>query len=146
MYRRILIGVDGSPFALKAARHGLGLAKALSAEATALIVTPTWSSIALSEIAVGHFEHEWDRRSAEYAETCLSKVREIAAGLGTACETTHAKSAHPYAAILAAARDRRCDLVVVGSHGRRGIESIVLGSEASKLLVHSHLPVLVYRE
>ena len=146
MYRRILIGVDGSPFALKAARHGLRLAKALSAEATALIVTPTWSSIALSEIAIGHFEDEWARRSAEYAETCLAKVREIATELGAALDTTHVDAARPYEAILATARERGCDLVVVGSHGRRGVESLLLGSEASKLLVHSHLPVLVYRE
>ena len=78
MYRHVLIGIDGSAFALKAALHGLNLAKSISAMASAIIVTPTWEAIALSEIAQGHFQDEYDARTKEYAERCLGKVRAIA--------------------------------------------------------------------
>ena len=146
MYRYVLIGVDGSAFALKAALHGLNLAKSISAMASAIIVTPTWEAIALSEIAQGHFQDEYDARTKEYAERFLGKVRAIAMERRVVCETIHVTAARPFEAILSTAAQNACDLIVVGSHGRRGMEGLLLGSETVKLLTHSKIPVLVYRE
>ena len=146
MYRHVLIAVDGSPFALKAARHGLDLAKSISAMASAMIVTATWESIALSEIAQGHFQDEYANRAKAYAESCLGKVRALALERRIVCETIHKSGARPYEVILATAASNGCDLIVVGSHGHRGMTGLLLGSETVKLLTHSTIPVLVYRE
>lgn len=146
MYRHVLIGVDGSPVALKAALHGFNLAKSISAMATAIIVTPTWEAIALSEIVQGHFQDEYDARTEKYAERSLGKVRSIAMERRVACETIHVTAARPFEAILSTAAHNGCDLIIVGSHGRQGTERLLLGSETVKLLTHSKVPVLVYRE
>ena len=146
MPRHILIAVDGSEFALKAARYGLELAKALSAEATACIVTPTWAAIGLSEIARGHFEEEFAARSQAYGDDCLAKVSAVAAQVGTKCSLVQKTGDRAFVVILATAAERGCDLIVVGSHGRRGLDSVVLGSETVKILTNSRIPIVVYKE
>jgi nucleotide-binding universal stress UspA family protein len=146
MFRHLLIGIDGSAFALKAAAHGLELAKSVSAMASAVIVTPTWDSIALSEIAQGKFEENYIARMNEQAEACLGKVRELAVERRVVCKTLHLVADRPYDAIIKAAAENGCDMIVVGSHGRRGVQKLILGSETTKLLTHSKVPVLVYRE
>jgi nucleotide-binding universal stress UspA family protein len=67
----------------------------------------------------------------------------LAAGVN--CETVHVEHDHPYLAIIEMAAKKLCDLIVMASHGRRGISAIVLGSETSKVLTHSGIPVLVVR-
>jgi nucleotide-binding universal stress UspA family protein len=146
MYRHILIATDGSKYALRAAEHGLALAKAENARVTAIVVTPPWSAIGLSEIARGHFEDEFTERMAAYASTCLTPIKQSALERGLACDLRHAIGAAPCEMILDAARSLNCDLIVVGAHGRRGVDALVLGSETTKLLTRSHTPVLVYRE
>lgn len=145
MYRHILAATDGSPFALEAVRHALGLSKSTGARATAVTVTPTWQSLELSEIVVGRLEEQFAARMSQMAETRFAPIREVAAGLGIACDTIHVTGDYPHDSILATAAARGCDLIVVGSHGRRGIEQLLLGSETTKLLTHSKVPVLVYR-
>ena len=145
MFRHILAATDGSPFALEAVRHALGLAKSTGARATIVTVTPTWRSLELSEIVVGRIEEQFAARMSELAESSFAPVREVAAGLGIACETIHVTGDNPYESIIATAAARGCDLIVVGSHGRRGIERVLLGSETTKLLTHCKVPVLVYR-
>ncbi len=145
MPSHILIAVDGSDFALAAARYGLDLARSLGAEVTAVTVVPTWEAIGLSEIARGHFADEYAERARAYGDECLARVSDLARGAGIACATVQTTSDHPDRALLATAADRGCDLIVMGSHGRRGIESVVLGSVAQKVLAQSKVPVLVYR-
>jgi nucleotide-binding universal stress UspA family protein len=70
---------------------------------------------------------------------------EVAAAAGVSCETVHVEHEHPYQAIIDTANQRGCDLIVMASHGRRGVSAIVLGSETVKVLTHSTVPVLVYR-
>ncbi len=146
MYTHILLTTDGSDLAFRAARHGLALAKAVSARTTVVTVTPTWPDIALSEIAVGRSEAEYKKRIADYAAGCLGKVQEAAGALGVSCQGVHATASRAFEAILATARERSADLIVVGSHGRRGVSALLLGSETTRVLVHSTTPVLVYRE
>ncbi|MDX2157207.1 MAG: universal stress protein [Hyphomicrobiaceae bacterium] len=145
MYSHILAATDGSPFALEAARHALALAKSLDGRLTAVIVTPTWRAIALSEIAVGNLEEQFDQHMQAHADACLAPIREHAERLGVPCETVRLTGDQPYVSILRSAQERGCHLIVAGSHGRRGAERLLLGSETSKLLAHSMLPVLVYR-
>ena len=73
-------------------------------------------------------------------------MKEAAVGAGVGCDVVHAQHEHPHQAIIDAAISRGCDLIVMASHGRRGIFAIVLGSETVKVLTHSTIPVLVYRE
>lgn len=145
MYRHLLATTDGSPFALEAACHAVGLAKSLSARITAITVTPTWRALALSEIAVGRDEGQFSAQAQAFAARCLAPIQAEAARLGVACEVIALEGDRPYEVIAATAAERGCDLVVVGSHGRRGVERLMLGSETTKLLIHSPVPVLVYR-
>lgn len=146
MYKHMLIATDGSDFALRAARHGLQLAKANGTKVSVITVTPPWHAISLSEIALGHAEEQYDQRINRYAEDLLAKVGAAAKELGIACDIVHLSHERAYEAIIDTAKKRGCDLIVVGSHGRRGITGLVLGSETVKVLTHSKVPVLVYRE
>ena len=86
------------------------------------------------------------RTTAEaHAEKVLGMVSGAAKAAGVACETLHVENKHVYQAIIDAAEARRCDLIVMASHGRRGVSAVVLGSETVKVLTHSKIPVLVYR-
>jgi len=146
MYKHILLATDGSDLAVRAARHGLELAKAVSARTTVVTVTPPWPDIALSEIAVGRYHPDYEKRIAAYAAGCLGKIQEAAAPLGVPCEGVHLTAARAFDAIIATAKERSVDLIVVGSHGRRGVSALLLGSETTRILTHATTPVLVYRE
>lgn len=145
MYKHILIATDGSEHALRAAGHGLDLATGCGAKVSVVTVTPNWRTIALAEIARGRFEEEYAERMRAEANICLAKIDAMARERGVSCETLHIPSDRPYEAILGAASRQGCDLIVVGAHGRRGLEGVLLGSETVKILTHSKVPVLVYR-
>lgn len=146
MYKHVLIATDGSAYALRSARHGLQVAKAYGAQATVITVTPPWSAISLSEIVLGHDEAKYAANMVQWAEQAFSKVRAAAKEIGISCQELHVTHDRAYQAIIDAAAKQGCDLIVVGAHGRRGIEGLVLGSETVKVLTHSRIPVLVYRE
>ena len=146
MFRHVLIGVDGSPLSLKAARYALELARSVSALASAVIVTPTWGAIAPAEIAQDHFGEDYAMRMSRSAERCLDKVRAIAMERRIVCEMTHVSAARAREAIASTAVEHGCDLIVVAAHGKRGTERTLLGSDTARLLTHSKVPVLVYRE
>jgi nucleotide-binding universal stress UspA family protein len=146
MYKHILIAVDGSDLSDKAVKQGVELAKAIQAKATIVHVTPPWSSVAVGEIAVMFPPKEYEANMAAAAAQLLERMSKVAEASGVACETVHVVDPHPHNAILAAARERGCDLVVMGSHGRRGIAGLLLGSVTTKTLTHGKVPVLVYRE
>lgn len=146
MYTHLLIAVDGSELSDKALRHGLGLAKAVGAKVTVVHVTPPWSSIAIGEVAVMLPPEEYERNMAEASKKLLAREEEAAKALGVPCELIQATEPQPYRAILDAAASKGCDLIVMGSHGRRGIAGLLVGSVTQKTLTHSKVPVLVYRE
>lgn len=146
MYQHLLIAFDGSELSDRALRQGLQLAKAIGAKATVLYVTMPWSNIAVGEIAVMFPPEEYETNAAAAAKQQLSRAGDIAKEMGVACEQVHGSDAQPYKAIVDTAAARGCDLIVMGSHGRRGMAGLLLGSVASKTLTHAHVPVLVYRE
>ena len=146
MYKHLLIAFDGSELSEKALRQGLELAKAVGARVTALFVTMPWAAIAVGEVAVMFPPEEYETNAAKAANEHLKRAVEIAKAEGVPCVTLHTSETQPYKAIVGTAASKGCDLIVMGSHGRRGIAGLLLGSVAMKTLTHAHIPVLVYRE
>ena len=88
---------------------------------------------------------EYEKYSKAHAEKVLGAVSAAAKSAGVVCDTLHVEHDQIYQAIIEAAEARKCDLIVIASHGRRGVSAVVLGSETVKVLTHSKIPVLVYR-
>jgi nucleotide-binding universal stress UspA family protein len=145
MYKHILIASDGSELAGRAAAHGLELAKVLEAKVTAVTVTEHWAALVTGEMVLGFPYEEYEKTAAENAARILSAVTETAKKMDLACATVHAKDQFPAEGIIAAAKDNGCDLIVMASHGRRGLAKLLLGSEATKVLTLSTVPVLICR-
>ena len=146
MYKHILVPTDGSELSERAVNYGIDLAKAANAKVTAITVSTPFHAFAFEPgIAVDTLE-AYTTRMSKIAAKWLAYAQDVAAAAGVSCEIMHAEHEHPYKAIIDTATDRGCDLIVMASHGRRGISAIVLGSETVKVLTHSAIPVLVYRE
>lgn len=149
MYHHILISTDGSEVAQKGVDHGLTLAKALGAKVTVITVTDPYP-YQMSAAGVGWVPGPneialFQEGQAEYAKKLLAKVAEAGKKLDLGVETLHVPDARPAEAILDTAAAEGCSLIVMGSHGRRGIGRLLLGSQTSEVLAHSPLPVLVVR-
>ena len=148
MFKNILVLTDGSDLAAKAVEQAIVFAKEIGAKITAMTVTepfpPHLGSVASSELEYAPIEYM--KHAEAYAETVLGTVSAAANSAGVACEVLHAEHGHIYQAIIDAADARKCDLIVMASHGRRGVSAVVLGSQTVKVLTHSKIPVLVYRE
>ena len=140
MYTHILIPTDGSALAGKGVQHGVALAKLIGAKITILTVLPP-------DMITADREVDEIRKASKqkHAEEVLGAVATQTQTAGVACETIQVEHEHPYQAIINAADSKGCDLIVMASHGRRGISAIVLGSETVKVLTHCKIPVLVYR-
>jgi nucleotide-binding universal stress UspA family protein len=138
MYTHILIPTDGSELAGKAVQHGMALAKLIGAKVTLLTVLPP--EMITTDTQMNKIRKE---RMQKDAEEILGAVAMQAAGF--ACETIQVEHEDPYQAIIDTADSKGCDLIVMASHGRRGISAIILGSVTVKVLTHCKIPVLVYR-
>jgi nucleotide-binding universal stress UspA family protein len=148
MYRHILAATDGSDSANKAVRHAAALAKATKARLTIVNVTQMWSSLDIAHAAEAGVRNpvgDYEAMAAASAERVLAAAKVLATADGTACETLHLKDRAPAEGIIAAARDKGCDLIVMGTHGRRGLGRLLLGSQAVEVLSTSNIPVLVVR-
>ncbi len=146
MYKRILIATDGSELAKKAEAQGLALAKVLAASVVAVTVTEAWSALDMSAEAgrgARHPVEDYEKHAAARAEKVLASVSAIAKETLVACETLHVKDQHPADGIVETATAKQCDLIVMASHGRRGLQKALLGSQANKVLVLSSMPVLI---
>lgn len=148
MYKHILIPTDGSKLSRAAAEAGVRLAKALGARVTGFFAAPPATPIVFKGIVpVGYQapeEHEASIRKA--AESYLGGIDKAARAAGVPCEVLSTTSDYPAEAIVAAAKKRRCDLIFIASHGRRGVRrESLLGGETQKVLSQSPIPVLVYR-
>ena len=145
MHTHILIPTDGSDLSAEAIQYGIVLAKAVKARVTGVTVSPPIHVLALEPGTVADTLESYRQRMATVAAQCLDKVKEAAEAAGVNYEVVHVQHEDPYKAIIDVAKARACDLIVMASHGRRGISAIVLGSETVKVLTHSTIPVLVYR-
>jgi nucleotide-binding universal stress UspA family protein len=145
MYKHILIAVDGSDLAASALSQGLGLAKALAARLTIVTVTEPWATQMTGEAAAMFPFTEYDKAMAANAAEILSKANMAASQAGIACSTVHVRERHPAEGILETAKAGTCDLIVMASHGRRGLSRLFLGSQAQNVVTHSTIPVLICR-
>lgn len=145
MYKHILIAIDGSDLAAKALSQGLALAKALAAPVTIVTVTEPWATQMTGEAAIAFPFDEYEKIMAANAAEILSKANAMAGSAGVTCATVHVKERHPGEGILETAKARTCDLIVMASHGRRGLSRLLLGSQAHTVVTHSTIPVLICR-
>jgi nucleotide-binding universal stress UspA family protein len=145
MYRHILIAIDGSDLAAKALSQGLGLAKALAAQVSIVTVTEPWATQVTGEAAIAFPFEEYEKAMGANASDILSKASVTAGQSGVACSTVHVKERHPAEGILETAKARACDLIVMASHGRRGLSRLLLGSQAQNVVTHSTIPTLICR-
>ena len=148
MYRHILIATDGSALAEKAVAHGLSLAKSVGAKVTAIIVEAPFNVYDVPESKIRQMPQAFEQHAEQikkHATRVLSHVADAAKAAGVSCDTVQVENDHPYMAIITAAKDKGCDLIVMASHGRRGITRLLLGSETVRVLTLSPVPVLVVR-
>jgi nucleotide-binding universal stress UspA family protein len=145
MYKHILIATDGSDLATKALTQGLSLAKALASQVTVVTVTEPWATQVTGEAAIAFPFEEYEKAVAANAAETLSKANEAATKAGVTCTTVHVKERHPAEGILETGKALSCDLIVMASHGRRGLSRLLLGSQAHNVVTHSTIPVLIYR-
>jgi len=145
MYTNMLIATDGSELAGNAVQHGIALAMRIVAKVTVLTVSAPFHVFTTDlEMVLEDTAAQYQAGMQQRAEKILGAVAHLAQAAGVACETVHVEHEHPYQAIIDTAASRGCDLIVMASHGRRGISAIVLGSETVKVLTHSKIPVLVH--
>jgi len=149
MYRHILIASDGSELAGKGLDTGLALAAALHARATLVTASDPWQAVMAAEpsaLALGAELREEQRREKEaQAHRIIDDARARAARAGVALEAIYVPERLADEAILETAADCGADLIVMASHGHRGLRKLLLGSQTQSVLTRGHLPVLVVR-
>lgn len=144
MYTRILFPTDGSEITAKALQSALSLAKLCGAELHTLAVMEPFPYSAISEMQPVPPQEFYDAQQ-RVATARVQKVAEAASAAGVTCKGATVEALHPWEAILDHGKAQGCDIIVMASHGRRGMTALLLGSETQKVLTHSTVPVLVVR-
>ena len=148
MFHHVLVATDGSALANKGLGYGASIAKRDQAKLTVVTVTPQWSALDIAhDVRQGQPDPiaQYEQLAAAGANRLLADAVVRCKNEGVACTTVHVKDQHPAEGIVATARDLGCDLIVMASHGRRGIARMTLGSQTNDVLAHSSVPVLVVR-
>lgn len=145
MFKQILLPTDGSELSTRAVLAGVGFAKEQGAAVVGMTALPDFHAFTVNAEMIESTEDEYLAASEARASKLLAVVADAARSAGVPFDTLLVRSDQPYEAILRAARDRGCDLIIMASHGRHGLGGLLLGSETQKVLVHSAIPVLVYR-
>jgi nucleotide-binding universal stress UspA family protein len=149
MYSKILIATDGSELAGRGVEQGVGLARALGAEVTIITVSEPWVPMGVDAtgFAVTDFSlaDEYERAARATGDEILAKARAKAADAGVTCQSAYVGRQYPADAILDYADENGMELIVMASHGRRGLGRLVLGSQTNEVLTRSKIPVLVVR-
>lgn len=147
MYKRILVATDGTSLSKKAVKSAISLAALSGADLVAVKIVPRYpqayfeGAITISTDEVGRIEKQW----TDEAQAVVDAVKSAATAQGVTVRAVTVKSDLVADAIIATAKKHNCDLIVMASHGRRGIKRLLLGSETQHVLTHSPLPVLVLR-
>ncbi len=144
MYKRILVPTDGSEITAKAVANAIELAKLMGAELLAIAVKEPFPYSAISEMQPVPPQEFYDAQE-RVAGAHVKKVEDLAKAAGVACQAHTVEALHPWEAIVEHAKEKGADLIVMASHGRRGVSALLLGSETQKVLTHGTLPVLVVR-
>lgn len=148
MFKNILIPTDGSRLSLKGVKTGVRLAKALGARVTAVYVVPPFMPIAYGDAAVyvpALSPQAYKQSSEKAARRALGVVEAEAKKARVRCKSRFVTAAQVHEGVLRVARGEKCDAISMASHGRGGLAGVLLGSETTRVLAHSKLPVLVTR-
>jgi len=147
MFKHILLPTDGSTISKKAVKRGIALARKGKARVTALHVVPEFKLMVDEGITMlsPAFRKRFEDQGRARAQKMLDEIARQARASGVRCSTLCLSGDMPYQQIIAAARRKKCDLILMASHGRRGLSSLLLGSETAKVLLHTKVPVLVVR-
>ena len=148
-YKHILLPVDGSDPSRKAEKECIAFAKSIGAKVTAIHVVShfhlhfqPWATPKSMHTKI---EKEHEEEAKEIAQKMISALTKRAKAEGVECDGLVVVGDHPYEEIINHAGNRKCDLIMMASHGRRGLDAVLLGSETVKVLTHSKIPVLVVR-
>ena len=144
MFTRILVPTDGSDITQKAVQTSIQLAKSLGAEVYAISVKEPFPYSAISEMQPTPPQEFFDAQE-RIATKRVNVVLEACKAAGVRCQAHTVEALHPWEAIIDHAKRNECDLLVMASHGRRGVSALLLGSETQKVLTHSKVPVLIVR-
>ena len=146
MFKHILISTDGSPVSNKAAKAGVALAKALGAKVTAYYAVDPMHSLYVEGYTFDEKMIKGLEDSArQTGQKSVEAIGRMAKAAGVPFTSVVAKALTPYEGIIATAKKRKCDVIFMASHGRRGISRLIMGSVTQKVLSHSKIPVVVYR-
>jgi nucleotide-binding universal stress UspA family protein len=147
MYAHLMVPTDGAKLSEKAELQAIALAQALKAQITFFYASPEMPMPAYADGVIYEplSKREYNRLAAKEADQILGRAMAKAAAAGVESARVHAIDSSPWEAILKAAKKSKCDLIVMASHGRRGLSAMLLGSETQKVLTHGKLPVLVVR-
>ncbi|MFS8036497.1 universal stress protein [Xanthobacter sp. AM11] len=145
MYRKILVATDGSALSDLAVSHAIALAAALRARLVILTATEPFHLLSTEADQIADTEEDYRRHMQVRADRILEAAAQKAAASGVEAARVHAEGNNAYDAIIDTAERELCDLLVMASHGRRGLSAVMLGSQTTKVLTHSSIPVLVVR-
>ena len=147
-YRHILVPTDGSKLSNAAAKSAAKLASEMGAKITAVYVIRPFEPPAYPEavaLYAAYGEKQFQQAARKDAKQAIAKVKAAAAAAKVDIEGLAVTARSPWRAIVDTAKSKKCDLIVMASHGRKGLEALLLGSETQKVLTHSKTPVLVCR-
>jgi nucleotide-binding universal stress UspA family protein len=149
VYKHILISTDGSALARKGVDHGLSLAKALGSKVTIITATEPFpvmgTASAAGWVATPQDFESYEESRKRFAEAILAPLKAVAEKMGVEAKTVHVPDAFAASAIVDTAQKEGCSLIVMASHGRRGVKRLLLGSQAAEVVSSSPVPVLVVR-
>jgi nucleotide-binding universal stress UspA family protein len=145
MFKHVLLPTDGSNLSQVAIQKGVQFAKSMKAKITGISVMPEQKYYLYQTDITVQVEEEAAKQHKLQANRNLSVIEKATKDAGVPCETLCEISDYPYETIIRVAEQKGCDLIMMASHGRRGVKGLLLGSETQKVLTHSKIPVLVYR-
>ena len=145
MFKHILVPTDGSELSEDAIQKGIQFANSINAEVTGFHVIVPFRVFSLRMGTLEDTKEQYERQSEVQAEQFLGVIKKAAEKASVSCDTDYVTSSHPYEMIIKAAEQKGCDLIMMASHGRRGLQGLLIGSETHKVLTHTKIPVLVFR-
>ncbi len=145
MFKKILVPTDGSPLSEKSAKAALEFAAAVGATVVGFAVAELYPFMLMPEAGAMVDLSTYEELQDKSAQQATEKMKAMAAEAKVSCEVMSTRGVHPYEEIINAAKGKGCDLIWMGSHGRKGLDRLLLGSETQRVLSHSTIPVMVYR-
>jgi nucleotide-binding universal stress UspA family protein len=148
MYTHILVPTDGSELSINAAHQAIELATLCKAKMSVIMVSPTYHQMneeGFITPTMNTLRERWEEQMTQRATEVLDRICAAAAKAGIECKALHVFGGAPYASIIEAANQHGCDVIAMGSHGHGGVKQLFVGSETTRVLSHTKIPVMVYR-